>query len=96
MTCRNSIICDYSDDFVLISAVQIEFPDDHWLPEHMLPDLERLLPVREHIMLTDDMEEVDLCQVDFESQQRRNHSAEAYHEDDEEERRQTGVQCQTQ
>lgn len=71
---------------------QIEFPDKHWLPEHMLPDLERLLPVRDHVMMTDDMDEVDLCEVDYEKQ-KRNHSGEAY---DEDEGPRHGVQCQTQ
>lgn len=72
---------------------QIEFPDKHWLPEHMLPDLERLLPGRDHVMMSDDMEEVDLCEVDYE-RQKRNHSGEAYDED--EGPRHGGVQCQTQ
>lgn len=76
---------------LLIIEFEIEFPDKHWLPEHMLPDLERLLPVREHIMLLDDMEEVDLC--DYENQ-KRSFSGEAYQED--ERPRGGGMQCQTQ
>ncbi|KAA0724291.1 DnaJ -like protein subfamily A member 4 [Triplophysa tibetana] len=78
---------------LLIVQFEIDFPDKHWLPEHMLPDLERLLPVREHIMLTDDMEEVDLCEVDNENQ-KRSFSGEANEED--EHPRGGGVQCQTQ
>ncbi|XP_048014827.1 dnaJ homolog subfamily A member 4 isoform X1 [Megalobrama amblycephala] len=78
---------------LLIIQFEIEFPDKHWLPEHMLPDLERLLPVRDHVMMSDDMEEVDLCEVDYE-RQKRNHSGEAYDED--EGPRHGGVQCQTQ
>ncbi len=42
-------------------------------------------------MMSDDMEEVDLCEVDHENQ-KRNHS-EAY---DEDESPRHGVQCQTQ
>lgn len=60
----------------------------------MLPELERLLPVREHIMLLDDMEEVDLCEIDNENQ-KRSFSGEAY-EEDERPRGGGGVQCQTQ
>lgn len=59
----------------------------------MLPDLERLLPDRDYVMMTEDMEEVDLCEVDYE-RQKRNYSSEAYDED--EGPRQSGVQCQTQ
>lgn len=55
--------------------------------------LERLLPPREDVMITDDMEEVELCEVDMRKQQ-KNYSREAYEEDEEGPR--SGVQCQTQ
>lgn len=55
--------------------------------------LERLLPPRDDVMITDDMEEVDLCEADVRSQQ-KNYGREAYEEDDESPR--GGVQCQTQ
>lgn len=55
--------------------------------------LERLLPPREDVMITDDMEEVQLCEVDVQTQQRST-SREAYEEDEEGPR--SGVQCQTQ
>lgn len=55
--------------------------------------LERLLPQREDVMVTDDMEEVELSDVDVRKQQ-RGHSREAYEEDEEGPR--GGVQCQTQ
>lgn len=73
--------------------LQVEFPEKHWLPEHLMYQLERLLPPREDVMVTDDMEEVDLCEVDLQSHQ-RNYSGEAYEEDDDSPR--GGVQCQTQ
>lgn len=56
--------------------------------------LERLLPAREDVMISDDMEEVDLCEMDIQSGQQRSYSGEAYEEDDEGPR--GGVQCQTQ
>lgn len=59
----------------------------------MFSKLERLLPARDEVMLTDDMEEVDLCEVDHESQSKK-YSGEAYEED--EGHRTHGVQCQTQ
>lgn len=71
----------------------MEFPEKNWLPEHLMYQLERLLPPREDVMLTDDMEEVELSDVDVRSQE-RNYSREAYEEDDEGPR--GGVQCQTQ
>uniref|UniRef100_A0A0E9XEC3 Chaperone DnaJ C-terminal domain-containing protein n=1 Tax=Anguilla anguilla TaxID=7936 RepID=A0A0E9XEC3_ANGAN len=76
----------------LIIQFMVEFPEKHWLPVHMLPQLEALLPEREDVMITDDMEEVDLTEMDYESQ-RRSYSGEAYEEDDSP---RGGVQCQTQ
>lgn len=70
----------------------MEFPDKHWLPEHLMFQLERLLPPREDVMITDDMEEVELSEVDERTQQ-KTYSREAYEEDEEGSR---GVQCQTQ
>lgn len=55
--------------------------------------LERLLPPREDMMITDDMEEVELGEVET-RKQRRSYSREAYEQDEEGPR--TGVQCQTQ
>uniref|UniRef100_A0A3B3DZM4 DnaJ heat shock protein family (Hsp40) member A4 n=1 Tax=Oryzias melastigma TaxID=30732 RepID=A0A3B3DZM4_ORYME len=78
----------------LIVQFQVEFPDKHWLPEHLMFQLERLLPPREDIMITDDMEEVDLCDVTVQPHQKQ-YSREAY-EEDEEAPRGGGVQCQTQ
>ncbi|XP_059191925.1 dnaJ homolog subfamily A member 4 [Centropristis striata] len=77
----------------LIIHFQVEFPDKYWLPEHLMFQLERLLPPREDVMISDDMEEVNLCEVDERTQQRSS-SREAYEEDDESPR--SGVQCQTQ
>lgn len=77
----------------LLRLSQVEFPEKDWLPQNLLPQLESLLPERDEVMISDDVEEVDLCEVDYESQ-RRNFSREAYEED--EGPRTQGVQCQTQ
>jgi len=77
----------------LIIQFQVEFPSKHWLPEHLMYQLERLLPPRDDLMITDDMEEVELCEADERTKQRQ-YSREAYEEDDEHPR--GGVQCQTQ
>ncbi|CAK6951014.1 dnaJ homolog subfamily A member 4 [Scomber scombrus] len=77
----------------LIIQFEVEFPEKDWLPEHLMYQLERLLPPREDVTITDEMEEVDLCEVDVRKQQ-KNSNREAYEEDEEGSR--GGVQCQTQ
>lgn len=79
----------------LIVEFQVEFPEKHWLPEHLMYQLERLLPPREDLLIIDEMEEVDLCEVDVHTQQ-KTYSGEAYEEDDDDEGPRSGVQCQTQ
>ncbi|MBN3301416.1 DNJA1 protein, partial [Amia calva] len=76
----------------LIIQFLVTFPQNGWLPPHMLPKVEALLPPRDELMITDDMEEVNLAEIDHESQ-RRSYSGEAYEED---EGPRPGVQCQTQ
>ncbi|KAF3854836.1 hypothetical protein F7725_022891 [Dissostichus mawsoni] len=78
----------------LIIKFQVAFPEKGWLPEHLMFQLERLLPPREDVMITDDMEEVELSEPDVSSQRRA--SREAYEEDEEGPRNGNGVQCQTQ
>ncbi|XP_072291491.1 dnaJ homolog subfamily A member 4 [Eucyclogobius newberryi] len=76
----------------------VEFPEKDWLPEHLMYQLERLLPPRVDLLLTDDMEEVDLCHVEERAQQKK-HQGEAYEEDDDGgdgDSPRPGVQCQTQ
>ncbi|XP_057693729.1 dnaJ homolog subfamily A member 4 [Corythoichthys intestinalis] len=77
----------------LFIQFQVEFPEKHWLPEHLMFQLERLLPPREDVLIIDDMEEVELCEVDERAKQ-QNYGGEAYDEDMEGPR--GGVQCQTQ
>ena len=76
----------------LIIKSQMEFPEKHWLPEHLMFQLERLLPPRDDVVITDDMEEVELIEVDEQSQQ-KGYSRGAYEEDEESPRGR--VQCQT-
>ncbi|TWW75706.1 dnaJ homolog subfamily A member 4 [Takifugu rubripes] len=77
----------------LIIQFDVDFPEKHWLPEHLMFQLERLLPPREDLMVTDDMEEVELGDVEM-RKQHSSYSREAYEQDEEGPR--TGVQCQTQ
>ncbi|KAM9328857.1 dnaJ homolog subfamily A member 4-like [Gastrophryne carolinensis] len=76
---------------LLIIQFAVVFPDSHWLPTDTLPVLEALLPPREEVMVTDDMEVVELAEFDPKEQSRR-YRGEAYQED---ERPRGGVQCQT-
>ncbi|MBN3314120.1 DNJA1 protein, partial [Atractosteus spatula] len=78
---------------LLIIQFTVKFPENGWLPLQTIPKLEALLPPRDELMITDDVEEVDLTEMDLESQ-RRQYSGEAYEED--EGPRHSGVQCQTQ
>ncbi|XP_074152557.1 dnaJ homolog subfamily A member 4 isoform X1 [Sminthopsis crassicaudata] len=76
----------------LIIQFLVIFPEKHWLPQEKLPQLEALLPPRQKIRITDDMDQVELKEFNP-SEQNWRHSAEAYEEDDEGPR--AGVQCQT-
>ncbi|CAF98323.1 unnamed protein product, partial [Tetraodon nigroviridis] len=84
---------DPYDKGQLIIQFDVDFPKKHWLPEHLMFQLERLLPPREDMMITDDMEEVELGEVEARKQQHRSNSREAYEQDEEGPR--TGMQCQT-
>lgn len=77
----------------LIIQFLVQFPEQHWLPREKLNMLEALLPPREDVMITDEMDQVDLEDFDPSEQTYRNSGGEAYEEDEEGPR--TGVQCQT-
>ncbi|KAK2524548.1 hypothetical protein Q9966_004948 [Columba livia] len=77
----------------LIIQFLVQFPEHFWLPREKLCLLEALLPPREDVMITDEMDQVDLEDFDPNEQTYRNSGGEAYEEDEEGPR--TGVQCQT-
>ncbi|XP_010117339.1 PREDICTED: dnaJ homolog subfamily A member 4 [Chlamydotis macqueenii] len=77
----------------LIIQFLVQFPEHYWLPREKLCLLEALLPPREDVMITDEMDQVDLEDFDPSEQTYRNSGGEAYEEDEEGPR--TGVQCQT-
>ncbi|XP_043933768.1 dnaJ homolog subfamily A member 4 isoform X2 [Protopterus annectens] len=84
----------YRDPFEkgrLVIQFFVIFPEDGWLPLHKLHHLEALLPQRDDIMVTEDMEYVELSKFDPEAE-RRHFAGEAYEED---ERPRAGVQCHT-
>lgn len=72
--------------------LQVIFPEKHWLPQDRLSQLEALLPPRQKVRVTDDMDQVELQEFDPNDQSWRQHR-EAYEEDDDGPR--AGVQCQT-
>ena len=53
----------YRDPFQkgrLIVQFKVEFPSNHWTNPENIKKLERLLPPKEDVIITDDMEEVSL------------------------------------
>ncbi|XP_030042242.1 dnaJ homolog subfamily A member 4 [Microcaecilia unicolor] len=76
---------------ILILQFYVRFPEHFWLPLTKLPDLENLLPPREEVLITDDMEQVDLVEFDPNSRS-QSYGREAYEEDH---HPRAGVQCQT-
>ncbi|XP_062927012.1 dnaJ homolog subfamily A member 4-like isoform X2 [Mobula hypostoma] len=84
----------YRDPFEkgqLIIQFSVKFPSYGWISQENLIELEHLLPPRQELLISDDMEHVELSEFSPE-QQRRNYSGEAYEED---QRPRGGVQCQT-
>lgn len=72
--------------------LQVIFPEKHWLSLEKLPQLEALLPPRQKVRITDDMDQVELKEFSPNEQNWRQHR-EAYEEDEDGPR--AGVQCQT-
>lgn len=53
----------YRDPFQkgrLIIQFKVDFPQNHWTTPENIKKLERLLPPKEDVIITDDMEEVGL------------------------------------
>lgn len=76
----------------LIIQFLVVFPERHWLSLEQLPQLEALLPPRQKVRITDEMEQVELKEFNPGEQSWRQHR-EAYDEEDDGPR--AGVQCQT-
>ncbi|XP_068127630.1 dnaJ homolog subfamily A member 4-like isoform X2 [Hyperolius riggenbachi] len=76
---------------LLIIQFLVTFPESNWLSTDRILALEALLPPREHVMVTDDMDVVELVEFDPKEESGR-YRGEAY---DEDERPRGGVQCQT-
>ncbi|NP_001020582.1 dnaJ homolog subfamily A member 4 [Rattus norvegicus] len=77
---------------MLIIQFLVVFPEKQWLSLEKLPQLEALLPPRQKVRITDDMDQVELKEFNPNEQSWRQHR-EAYEEDDDGPR--AGVQCQT-
>uniref|UniRef100_F7EB50 DnaJ heat shock protein family (Hsp40) member A4 n=1 Tax=Callithrix jacchus TaxID=9483 RepID=F7EB50_CALJA len=77
---------------ILIIQFLVIFPEKHWLSLEKLPQLEALLPPRQKVRITDDMDQVELKEFSPSEQNWRQHR-EAYEEDEDGPR--AGVQCQT-
>ncbi|KAK2103513.1 DnaJ (Hsp40), sub A, member 4 [Saguinus oedipus] len=77
---------------ILIIQFLVIFPEKQWLSLEKLPQLEALLPPRQQVRITDDMDQVELKEFSPSEQNWRQHR-EAYEEDEDGPR--AGVQCQT-
>jgi len=85
----------YRDPFSkgrLIIQFKVNFPESNWTSPENIAKLEKLLPPKEEVIITDDMEEVTLHQYDANAKSSSGRSA--YDEDDDE-GGQRGMQCQT-
>uniref|UniRef100_A0A8D0HFZ8 DnaJ heat shock protein family (Hsp40) member A4 n=1 Tax=Sphenodon punctatus TaxID=8508 RepID=A0A8D0HFZ8_SPHPU len=79
------------DKGYLILQFLVAFPEHQWLPLEKLSLLESLLPPREEVVITEEMDQADI--VEFEpAEQTHRRSAESYEDDD---GPRAGVQCQT-
>lgn len=82
----------HKDPFVkgnLYIEFEIEFPKK--IPENLFEKLEKILPPKEKITVTKDMDEVSLVEAVFEQETKR--GKDSYEEDDEDERGGQGIQC---
>uniref|UniRef100_UPI00398F74C9 dnaJ homolog subfamily A member 4-like isoform X2 n=1 Tax=Pristiophorus japonicus TaxID=55135 RepID=UPI00398F74C9 len=84
----------YRDPFEkgqLMIQFSVKFPPYGWIPAQNLTELEDLLPPRQKVAITADMEQVELTECLLE-EQRKAYCGEAYKED---QKPRGGVQCQT-
>ena len=88
----NALIGKGRNNFFPPHSLQVIFPEKHWLPQDKLSQLEALLPPRQKVRITEDMDQVELKEFNPNEQNWRQHR-EAYEEDDDGPR--AGVQCQT-
>jgi len=84
----------YRDPFSkgrLIIQFKVDFPPNNWTSPDVIAKLEKLLPPKEDVIITDDMDEVNLSPYDSSMKSGRS----AYDEDDDEGGHPRGMQCQT-
>ncbi|XP_002734268.1 dnaJ homolog subfamily A member 1-like [Saccoglossus kowalevskii] len=76
----------------LIIQFTVKFPENDFIPIEKLPELEKLLPEREEVIVTDDMEEAQLVELDP-REARYGRSGNAYDDDEEDGPHGQRVQC---
>ncbi|XP_064645646.1 dnaJ homolog subfamily A member 1-like [Lineus longissimus] len=80
----------------LIIRFKVNFPKPGFLPATKLPQLEKILPERQEVIIPDSAEECTLTEFDPSQDAGRGSRGEAYHEDDDEMGGQQRVQCASQ
>lgn len=76
----------------LLVKFEIKFPEDNWIPEEQIKELEKLLPARVECMVPDAAEECVLHKFDPRTQNSHGRGS-AYDEDDDDETNGPRVQC---
>jgi DnaJ family protein A protein 1 len=80
----------------LIIIFRVSFPPDNFLPPAKIAQLEKLLPPREEVMISDNAEEAVMQPFDPEAERERSHQRrEAYDSGDEGSPHGQRVQCAT-
>ena len=80
----------------LIIKFKIVFPEDNWISEEQVAELETLLPERLPVEVPEDAEECVLHKVDPSHAGARGRGGQAYDEDDEDDMNGPRVQCASQ
>jgi DnaJ-class molecular chaperone len=80
----------------LIVQFKVNFPKAGFLPNAKLPQLEKLLPDRQQVIIPDSAEECTLTEFDPSQSTHRGSHGEVYQEDDDDEMGQPRVQCASQ
>lgn len=79
----------------LIVTFQVQFPDDKWLPDGKIRQLEKLLPAKQEMIVPDgaDVHELRRCDPEEQSERARQRRVESYDSDDESGMHGQRVQC---
>ena len=67
----------------LVVNFSVEFPEDNWISNDKIAELEKYLPERQEVIISDDAEQCELQKYNPRQDQYRQHNREIYDSDDE-------------